>query len=229
MKKERVKNWLFFAYIVAILLFSVLLIPFVTSLKSEDGILALEETVKSFGAFGIILIFIIQVLQIVVIIIPGEVIEFVSGAMYGTFFGFLIDIAGIVVGETIIYFIVKKLGASVVRKVASSKRLQRFKFLKNTKKVEILLFFLYFIPGTPKDFLCYAAPLFEIPFKPFLIISTIARIPSVLSSTYAGAAFGDGNVFKTALVYAVILVLSIAGILINNAIMKGKESNGAER
>jgi uncharacterized membrane protein YdjX (TVP38/TMEM64 family) len=48
------------------------------------------------------------------------------------------------------------------------------------------MFISFFLPGMPKDILIYVAGL--LPVKPwrFIIISTFARIPSIVSSTLAG-------------------------------------------
>ena len=224
MQKNKVKKWLFFIYIAAVVMLCAILIPVITTISSEEGIKSLEHIVDSFGVFGILILIIIQILQIMVAFSPGEVIEFVSGAMYGTIGGLIIDLVGIALGETLVYFVVKVLGESVVEKVAGNAKIQKLKVLKDEKKRDLLMFLLFFIPGTPKDAICYVAPLFKIPYKPFIIISTFARIPSVLTSTYAGAAFGEGDIVKTVLMYGIIAVISIAGILINQRIMKGKEN-----
>ncbi len=230
MKKQQVKKWLFWLYITVIVLASALLYPVFASFASEEGILSLEKMVQEMGIWGVFLVLAIQILQIIVAVIPGEVVEFVSGAMYGTFGGLLIDLAGVAIGETLIYFIMSKLGKDVVEKIAGSEKVRKLKFLKNERRLEMLLFVLFFIPGTPKDTICYVAPLFKIAFKPFILISVIARIPSILSSTYAGATFSEGDIGKTILIYAIIAVISIAGILLNQYIMKRREKgNGTDR
>ena len=50
-----------------------------------------------------------------------------------------------------------------------------------------------FNTGTPKDLLVYIAAL--LPIKPFrfILISTFARFPSVISSTFAGDNLIEGN------------------------------------
>ena len=175
MKKEKVKSWLFFIYIAAIILLGVLIVPLVKTVGSEQGIAGLEHMVEKLGAFGVLLLIAVQILQIVVAFIPGEVIEFVSGAMYGTVFGLVIDLIGIAIGETLIYFVVKTLGESLVERIAGNEKIKKLKILKNESRRNLLLFGLFFIPGTPKDAICYVAPLFKIPYKPFIIISTFAR------------------------------------------------------
>ena len=71
---------------------------------------------------------------------------------------------------------------------------------------------LFLIPGTPKDLLVYVAGL--LPIKPlrFLIISTFARIPSIVSSTLAGSSIIAGNWKIGIVLYALIFV--IVGVII---------------
>ena len=71
---------------------------------------------------------------------------------------------------------------------------------------------LFLIPGTPKDLLVYIAGL--LPLKPlrFILISTFARIPSMISSTMAGASIVEGNLKLGIILYTITFL--IVGIVI---------------
>ena len=74
---------------------------------------------------------------------------------------------------------------------------------QNPKKVEMILFILFLLPGTPKDLLVYIAGLLPIKPSRFIIISTLARIPSIVSSTYAALKRGrvaSFSFFNTSLI-----------------------------
>ena len=158
--------------------------------------------------------FFVQVSQIIVALIPGEIVEFVAGALYGCIGGFIFCMAGIIVGQTAIFFTVKFLGRNFVEKVAGSKTMNRFKFLQDERKLKSVIFFLFFIPGTPKDMLTYIAPLTKIKFRDFILIAALARIPSVISSTLAGSAFSENNLLVLIITYAAIGVFTLIGVLI---------------
>ena len=66
---------------------------------------------------------------------------------------------------------------------------------------------LYFIPGTPKDLLTYIAGLLPINPKRFIIISTLARFPSIISSTYAGATLIEGDWHMGLIMYGIIFLI----------------------
>lgn len=91
-------------------------------------------------------------------------------------------------------------------------KLENSKWFSDEKKVDTVLFLLFFIPGTPKDLLVYIGGL--LPIKPlrFLLISTFARFPSIISSTIAGSNLVTGNWLAIALSYGI--TFTIAGVII---------------
>ena len=111
---------------------------------------------------------------------------------------------------------VKKAADAVlsILKEGIDKAMNKFKFLQDEKKLKSLIFFLFFIPGTPKDLITYIAPLTKIKLRDFMIITLIARIPSVISSTYGGSALAEQNFLKAAIIYGIITLFSLAGIII---------------
>ena len=94
---------------------------------------------------------------------------------------------------------------------------------ENNKKRNYLIFFLFFIPGTPKDLLTYFVGLTDIKLGSFLIISLIARIPSVLSSTFGGHLLGVGKYWDAILLYAITGAVSLIGLMVYNKIIKRKK------
>ena len=84
-------------------------------------------------------------------------------------------------------------------------------------------FFLFFLPGTPKDVLCYIVGLTKISLRSWIIISTIAPIPSIITSTIGGDALGMGNYAFAALVFGITIVISSLGLLAYRAICRARE------
>ena len=71
---------------------------------------------------------------------------------------------------------------------------------------------MFLIPGTPKDTLNYLCPLTSISPVRFLVLSTFARIPSVISSTFAGANFAEGNLLASVIVLGITSAVGLLGI-----------------
>ena len=73
-----------------------------------------------------------------------------------------------------------------------------------------------------KDLITYFVGLTDIKLGSFLIISLIARIPSVLSSTFGGHLIGTGEYTDALLLYIITGVFSLIGLSIYNAIVRQK-------
>ena len=94
------------------------------------------------------------------------------------------------------------------------KKIENSKLFQNPKKMEWIFIILYLIPGTPKDLFVYIAGLLPIRASRFLIISTFARFPSVISSTFAGSNVVSGNWGLSIAAYAITFLISGIGLLI---------------
>ncbi len=227
------KKWLKITLIVlaaaAVVALCVWLIPLVWSLRQPENQAAFEEFVGSLGVFGVLLMLGIQVLQIVVAVIPGEPIELIMGLMYGTWGGLALTLTGILIGSTIIYFCMKRFGTGFASRFVDTNGFKKFRFLNDPAKRDSFIFLLFFIPGTPKDVLTYFAPLTGIPFGRFITIATLARIPSVVTSTLVGSSVSNGEFLKSLIVFAITGVVGIAGILINNKFTAAQEKKLAEK
>ena len=222
LNKQTVKKVTFVIILIAMAILTVLLFPFFNALKSPEGMASFEAHVKSYGFWGVLLLLAIQVLQILVAVIPGEIVEFIAGAMYGTWGGTALCLVGVVIGEWILFEIVKVFGMPLLTSLFDVEKINKYKFISDSSRLKTLVFYLYFIPGTPKDLLCFFMPLTPISRKDFLIISTLARTFSVLSSAYAGATFSKGDWVKTAIAYAVIGLVSAIGIFVHNRFFSDK-------
>lgn len=213
---------------VAVAVISAFMVPFVWSLRDPENQLKFETFVDSLGVFGILFMFFIQVLQTIVAIIPGEPIELIMGLMYGTVGGLIISLCGTAAGGIIIFLCVKKFGMKFVDKFINSDGFSKYSFLKDPKKREFMIFILFFIPGTPKDILTYFAPFTGIALPRFLLISTLARIPSVVSSTYIGSSVSDGDLVKSIIIFAVTGLVGLGGILIHDKIINYKKRKNSD-
>lgn len=89
----------------------------------------------------------------------------------------------------------------------------------------MLCFLIFFIPGTPKDALTYFIPLTDMKLSTFLFITTIARIPSIITSTIGGHAIGVENYIFSILVFVITGIISLVGLYIYKKISQKKVMN----
>lgn len=201
--------FLLFSLMVAIGLLS---LPYIKLLSAPEIQQKLKTKVASFGLWGWLLVLSIQIIQIVIAFIPGEPIEILAGALYGWAGGLFLCLLGCIMASSGIFVFSKRVGAPFAANLIRTGRLDKFSFLKDTKKLETIVFILFLIPGTPKDLLTYIVGTSPMKLISFLAISTLARLPSVLSSTIIGSAMRQGQWVMSASVFAFTAVLGVIGI-----------------
>lgn len=228
MEKQKVKIFKILMTILAVSIIVGIIIyifPVMKELSTKDGQVAFKEKVSSSGILGLLLLFILQVAQIFLIIIPGEPIEILAGMCYGPVWGtvFIMASAGLI--SIAIFFLVRKFGKKFVYNFCDPKKVEKIensKLFKNPRKIEMIMFILFLIPGTPKDLLVYIAGLLPINPTRFILISIFARFPSVISSTLAGTNLAVGDLKKSIIMYVGIVLIAIIVILIINKFDKDK-------
>lgn len=199
--------------------------PYIERLGTEEGRIAFKTWIDSLGFGGWLVTLGIQLLQIFVAFIPGEPVEILLGYVWGPWLGMLTCLIGIFIGTLTIFLLVRKLGMKFVKNVVGTDDLSKYKFLSDKNKVDITVFILFFIPGTPKDALTYIAPIAPISPIKYLLIATFARIPSIITSTLLGDSIAEGDWIFAVLVFAFTAVISLVGIILGNKFVEKKNEN----
>lgn len=179
--------------------------------------------VDSQGIWASILFMGMIILQIVVAVIPGEPLEIVAGYAFGAVEGTLLCLIGAFVGRVLVFLLVRRFGTRAVEVFFPLDKLQSLKFLQNQQRLFFWVFFLFFLPGTPKDVLCYIVGLTQLPLRSWLLISAIAPIPSIVTSTIGGDALGMGNYGFAVIVFIITLAISGLGLLAYRSICRMRE------
>ena len=186
--------------------------------------------VDSHGFWGRLAFLGMVAFQVIIAIVPGEPLEIGAGYAFGAVEGTLLCILGTTLSSVLIFLVVKKFGMRVVTLFVSEEKMRSFTFLQNTRRLNLIAFLLFFIPGTPKDVLIYLGPVLPVRPHAFFLISTLARIPSVITSTFAGSQFAEGSwdvslvVFLATGAVAGLCVIFQDRILVGIAALKGKFS-----
>lgn len=174
----------------------------------------LLEWLEQFGKWDEVVFVGIRALQTVVKFIPAEPLEIGSGYVYGIWGGLFYCMLGTEIGSFIILLITKLFGMKAINLFVPQERIDKIKFLQNERKLKTTLFFIYLIPGTPKDLITYFIGKTKIKISHFLIITGIARIPSIITSTWCGAALGEKNIKLAAIVFFSTLVVTVLGTFV---------------
>ena len=198
--------------------------PFMKDLSTTEGQIAFRNKINSMGFLGLLLLFSLQVLQILLVVLPGEPFEVLAGMCYGTWGGWLFITLSVLITTIIIFFSVRKLGKKYLYNFFKKEKVEKImnsKLLKNEANLEMVLCLIFLLPGTPKDLFVYIGGL--LPVKPlrFILIATLVRFPSVITSTMVGANITKGNWKISLLIY----LLTFVAVAISMVILKIKDKN----
>ena len=126
-----------------------------------------------------------------------------------------------------VFALVRRWGRGLVEVFFPADKLEKLHFLLRTSpKRTALLWLIFTVPGTPKDLLCYFAGLTDLPWRTWLLIATVGRLPSIVTSTVGGSALGEQNYRAAVIAFAIALAVAGAGYLIYRAVCRRHEQNG---
>ncbi len=185
---------------------------------------AFRAWVDERGMWGpAVMVFVIAV-QILVAVIPGEPFEFAAGYAFGAWQGMALCLIGSFLGGAIAMGLARRYGMRLLRALFPKYDIQSLEIFKNPRRLHVLTFILFLIPGTPKDILVYALGLTPMGILRGMLLTTLARIPSILSSTLSGHVLGEEQYLAAVIIYALTGVFSLIAVLIYR-----KQSKKAEK
>ena len=174
---------------------------------SKDTAYNVVEYLQQNRRIAVFLIIGIQVIQVVVCVLPGQPIQFAASYMFGVGRGYLLSVIGAVIGTTISFYLAKLLGSEAMHLFFDEEKIKDYQRRLNSGRGLLITFFIYLIPGVPKDLVSYAAGISEMRFRPFLLAATIGRSPAMLGSLLVGHFFVKEN-------YTAIIILIVVIVLI---------------
>lgn len=199
--------------------------PLIRFIKNPEDFRA---WIDGFGFWSHLVFIAITVFQVVFAIIPGEPLELGAGYAFGFLEGTILCMIATTVGGVLVFLLVKKFGVRLVEIFFPLEKIQSLWFLRTAKRRNLITFLVFLIPGTPKDLLCYFVGLTDMKLGTWILISAIARIPSIVTSTVSGDSLGEQDYMKAIIAFAVMAVLSLAGILIYRTIIKPRKASKAK-
>ena len=215
-KKEKIFMFCRFVILVLVILLmayiTIQCLPLISKLANEETRMEFKNDIANMGFKGVLTVLGLQILQIVVAVIPGQPMEIVSGMLYGTWGGMILCLVGIFLGTLMVFLIVRKVGTDFMQLFFSKEKIDEIKnskLFKNPAKFEMLMFI---IPLLPKDIFIYIGGISPVRPKRFLAIATLARIPGLFVTVYAGNKLSEGSFLITIILVAVFLIVGIIRI-----------------
>lgn len=146
----------------------------------------LQNFIKQFGNFAVVAFIIIQVIQPIIPFLPGGIATVVGMWMFGNLPGIIYSYIGLVIGEVLLFLLVRRFGRRFARFVLAPKNYQTFEtgLVKHEKKIKRALIVCFVFPFLPDDIMCLVAGMTDLPLKNYLQIVLTFKLWSVASYGY---------------------------------------------
>ena len=178
---------------------------------------ALRVFVRSFGVLAPLIYIAIQALQVVIAPVPGHMIGFASGYLFGTVNGTAYSLIGTAIGSTIAFGLARRFGRPFVERTIHPDTLEQFDSFVDEHGV-MALFTVFLIPGLPDDALCFVGGLTRIPIWQLVVVSVVGRFPGFALANLAGDWLAQRRFVATGILVTVLVVISILGYLARDRI-----------
>lgn len=145
-----------------------------------------------FGIFAPLFFILIQIVQVVIPLIPCSISTGVGVVIFGPLWGFIYNYVGIVIGSIIVFFISRRYGMPLIKKMFKQELIDKYiGWLNNGKKFERFFAAAIFFPVAPDDFLCYLAGVTNISVKKYIAIIVLLKPFTIFLYSLGLVAIGD--------------------------------------
>lgn len=181
---------------------------------------AIKAWVDENYLLGVVVMMLLCAVQVVIALIPGELLEIASGYAFGGAKGAVICTVGILLGSIVAILFARRFGRGLVESLYPREKIDALPILNNPKKRNAMTFLLFLIPGTPKDLFTYVIGMTEMSIPLYILLTTFARLPSIVMSTIGGGALGNDKLMLAVVVFIIAAVVSTCGYFIYLSIQK---------
>ncbi|WP_435319846.1 TVP38/TMEM64 family protein [Haloarchaeobius sp. TZWSO28] len=157
---------------------------------------AIRTVVERFGPLAPLVFVLLQTLQVVVAPVPGQVLAFAAGYLFGAGPGFAYSMTGATVGTYLALLLARRYGRPYVERVVAPDALDRFDdFLGEYGLAGVFVVFL--LPGFPDDVICFAAGMSDLDVRKLVLVSVAGRTPGYLVLVFSGAGLAQEQVYQS--------------------------------
>ena len=192
--------------------------PFIR-LEAERDFDGAKALLREKGVLGGATVSLIEALQMVVIFIPAEFIQISSGMSYPWYLAILLCDVGVVLGASVIYFIVHvfRFDGDIFGKGGRISRYDK-KSVQTEKGVMILMYFLFVMPIIPFGAICYYSSNKKIRYSRYVFTCATGVIPSICTSILMGTAVKE-FIANSLPIWLLMLVIVFAAAILFTLIL----------
>lgn len=171
----------------------------------------IRDWVLSFGAWAPLAYLLAMVAQAVIIPIPSSPVTLAGALAFGAPAGFVLSIAGSVVGSALVFMAARRWGGPLVSRLVGEKTFRRYSGGRDDGGWWIFLVLL--VPFTPDDAAVALAGLTPIRFGRFLVLMVLGRLPATAATVVLAAGVATGSTALWATAGGAILALVVLGFV----------------
>lgn len=168
----------------------------------------IREALSEIGIRGYLAFGILSMLQVVLTVLPAEPVQVMAGISFGLLRGVGICLAGVFVGNTIIYILYKIYGDKLEEFFEKNAEFD-FESASKSNKIAIVVFILYFLPAIPYGLICFFAAGLNIKYPKYILLTTLGSIPSI----FIGVGLGHIAI-ATSWIVSILILLVLISLLI---------------
>ena len=183
--------------------------------KKED----VRESLSQLGWRGYVTVAILSMLQVILTFLPAEPVQVVSGIAFGFLGGFLACLAGVVLGNTVVFVMYRLYGQRLTEYFAKSVEFD-FDIARRSRKVAWIVFLLYFLPAIPYGMICLFAASLGMRYPRYLFLTVLGSIPSIIIGVELGDLAIAASLWISLAVFLALLTLLAILVHYRSAIFK---------
>lgn len=188
-------------------------LPLLDLLRQAQQLLLKKEELRAWlqtsGAWSHLALILVQALQVLFSPIGGEAaIGLVAGFLFGVIPGVFYAYGSLVLGSILAYLVGRGLEAQVLMRFIRPGTMERFNFLLRPQGVIVALI-CFILPIFPKDCLCYLLGLSRMPWRIFLVLIAVGRLPGAVLFTLQGAQIYRSDYYGFLIISGSLLLLGV--------------------
>lgn len=164
------------------------------------------HVLDGFGPFAPAAFVLLQAAQVVAAPVPGQVLSFAAGYLFGPYWGTAYSVAGAALGSYVAFRLARTFGRPYVERVVNPAAMEWFDAVARENGL-LALFVVFLVPGLPDDLVCFAGGLTDLDVRKMTAVAVVGRTPGFFLAALAGSNTAHGE-YADALVIAGVLTLA---------------------
>lgn len=169
---------------------------------------AVRSVVRGYGPLAPVVFVLLQAAQVVVAPVPGHVLAFAAGYLFGPVLGFVYSVVGAALGTYVATGLARRFGRPWVERVVATEVLERFDEILDRYGL-LGVFLVFLLPGFPDDVVCLVAGVSPLNVRRVVAVSVVGRAPGYLVLVLSGAGVAEGWFTEVGVLLGVVTVVTL--------------------